>query len=142
MCGIVGLFAKSPVMEAELGVHLNNMLVEMTERGPDSAGIAIYRKPVPAGSVKLTVLAPNDAYDWHEFEKQSAKQLDDSMEMEIYANHAVLKLHIEPDGIYDWFFSHFPELHINSSGTTIEVFKDKGLPINVLNRFDLLPLAW
>ena len=28
-------------------------------------------------------------------------------------------------------------MHINSSGTTIEIYKDKGLPANVLNRFDV-----
>ena len=38
MCGIVGLFAKSPEIKAQLGCHLSAMLVEMSDRGPDSAG--------------------------------------------------------------------------------------------------------
>ena len=42
MCGIVGLFLKDKSLEPELGALLSSMLVTMTDRGPDSAGIAIY----------------------------------------------------------------------------------------------------
>jgi len=55
MCGIVGLFAKSPELEERLGVHLVHMLAQMSDRGPDSAGVAIYRDPVPEGMSKLLV---------------------------------------------------------------------------------------
>ena len=47
MCGIVGLFAKSPDVEQRLGAHLGAMLGQMADRGPDSAGIALYREPAP-----------------------------------------------------------------------------------------------
>ena len=46
MCGIVGLFAKTQSIEDNLGAYLSNMLEEMTERGPDSAGVAVYHDPV------------------------------------------------------------------------------------------------
>ena len=49
MCGIVGLFCKSPELEPRLGEHLAAMLVQMNDRGPDSAGVAVYRDPAPAG---------------------------------------------------------------------------------------------
>ena len=49
MCGIVGLFAKSPAIEERLGVHLVAMLAQMSDRGPDSAGVAVYRDPAPTG---------------------------------------------------------------------------------------------
>ena len=42
MCGIVGLFLKDQSLEARLGDMLTDMLITMTDRGPDSAGIAIY----------------------------------------------------------------------------------------------------
>jgi glutamate synthase domain-containing protein 1 len=42
MCGIVGLFLKNSRYEYSLGRLLTPMLVEMTERGPDSAGFAVY----------------------------------------------------------------------------------------------------
>ena len=54
MCGIVGLFCKSPELEPHLGAHLATMLVQMDERGPDSAGVAVYRDLAPPGWSKLT----------------------------------------------------------------------------------------
>ena len=56
MCGIVGLFAKSPEIEEHLGAHLVAMLAQMSDRGPDSAGVAVYRDPVTAGLTKLTLV--------------------------------------------------------------------------------------
>src|SRR5207253_911033 len=49
MCGIVGLFCKSSALEPRLGELLSAMLVQMGERGPDSAGVAAYRNPAPPG---------------------------------------------------------------------------------------------
>ena len=51
MCGIVGFFTKNPEFESRLGEHLSSMLIEMSDRGPDSAGVAIYRDPAPKESV-------------------------------------------------------------------------------------------
>ena len=42
MCGIVGLYLKNPALESKLGELFEPMLIAMTERGPDSAGFAIY----------------------------------------------------------------------------------------------------
>jgi hypothetical protein len=50
MCGIVGLFLKDPSLEPKLGQMLTDMLITMTDRGPDSAGIAIYGAPMTGDS--------------------------------------------------------------------------------------------
>ena len=42
MCGIVGLYLKDEALKPQLGRLLSDMLVTMSDRGPDSAGIAIY----------------------------------------------------------------------------------------------------
>src|SRR5215469_7649745 len=54
MCGIVGLFLKDRRLEPELGAMLAPMLVTMTDRGPDSAGFAVYGGGA-AGRRKLTL---------------------------------------------------------------------------------------
>ena len=64
MCGIVGLFAKTAEIEQRLGEHLGAMLVQMDDRGPDSAGVAVYRDPAPAGASKLTLYASDPLTDW------------------------------------------------------------------------------
>ena len=56
MCGIVGLFLKDKSLEPRLGQMLTEMLVTMTDRGPDSAGIAVYGD-ANDGRARLTVQA-------------------------------------------------------------------------------------
>ena len=64
MCGIVGLFLKQDDLRPKLGDMLTDMLITMTDRGPDSAGFAIYGDEVPEGSIKLTLRHANEDYDW------------------------------------------------------------------------------
>jgi|SRR5579875_731585 glutamate synthase domain-containing protein 1 len=45
MCGIAGLALKDPALESNLGAMLSGMLTALSERGPDSAGVAIYSHP-------------------------------------------------------------------------------------------------
>ena len=63
MCGIVGLFLKDHSLAPNLGSMLTNMLITMTERGPDSAGIAIYDSASNA-NLKLTVQSSNPEVDF------------------------------------------------------------------------------
>ena len=46
MCGIVGLLVRDQGLEQDLGRYFTTMLEEMTARGPDSAGLAIYDRDV------------------------------------------------------------------------------------------------
>src|SRR3954464_6134257 len=64
MCGIVGLYCKSPELEPRLGEYLAAMLVQMSDRGPDSAGVAVYRDPAPSGSTKVTLYSADPGFDW------------------------------------------------------------------------------
>src|SRR5262245_42869344 len=60
MCGIVGLFLKDKTLEPQLGSLVAGMLATMCDRGPDSAGFAVYGSGNP-GSVKLTLRATSSA---------------------------------------------------------------------------------
>ena len=54
MCGIVGLFLKDKALEPRLGAMLADMLAKLGDRGPDSAGLAIY-SGADDGIGKITV---------------------------------------------------------------------------------------
>ncbi|WP_327143057.1 glutamine amidotransferase [Nocardia sp. NBC_01327] len=58
MCGIVGLHLRDPALYPQLGTLLTGMLDQMCDRGPDSAGMAVYGDPVwsPPGTVTVTLL--------------------------------------------------------------------------------------
>lgn len=63
MCGIVGLHLRDPELHPRLGVLLETMLGHMCERGPDSAGVAVYgdRRRCPDDYAAVSVLdAPPD----------------------------------------------------------------------------------
>ena len=79
MCGIVGIYLKNEDLNPELGGLLAAMLVEMSDRGPDSAGIALYRDPVPDSSCKLTLYAAN-RYDWDALRTEMAAHLQVCLE--------------------------------------------------------------
>lgn len=58
MCGIVGLHLRDPALYPRLGVLLEAMLGRMCERGPDSAGVAVYgdRRRCPDGHAAVSLL--------------------------------------------------------------------------------------
>ena len=137
MCGIVGLFFKNPALEKELGVHITNMLIEMTERGPDSAGIAIYNGSATEGEVRITVLSTDPDYSWEQFRKEVKAVFGDSSKIEMNSNHAVLTLQAEARTVQGWLHHNHPELYMTSSGTNITIYKEKGLPVDVVSRFGI-----
>jgi glutamate synthase domain-containing protein 1 len=137
MCGIVGLFIKNPELESKLGQLLSSMLVEMTERGPDSAGIAIYDGSATDGEVRITVLSTAPDFSWEQFKKEVRAVFGESSKIEMNSNHAVLTLQAEARSVQGWLRHNHPELYMTSSGTNITIFKEKGLPVDVIARFGI-----
>lgn len=141
MCGIVGLFIKDPSLQPRLGHYLGRMLVEMTERGPDSAGVAVYRNPVPEGYSKVTVLARGGSLDGAEFERSVRAQFGDRAQVRTIAAHAVIVAPGEAEAVTGWLRRSHPDLYPTASGTTIEIYKDTGLPADILERYDIASMA-
>ena len=90
MCGIVGLYAKSAATRAQLGAHAGRMLIEMGDRGPDSAGIAVYRDPAPAGATKLSLHARGGAADWDALVSRLARDVPVLAHRVIGPEHALV----------------------------------------------------
>lgn len=137
MCGIVGLFIKNPNLEAELGLHLSNMLVEMSERGPDSAGVAVYRDPVADGQCKLTLLSDSADYNWDSLTEDVNAAFSGDPTVEVRHNHAMVIVDANADVAQAWLEENHPKLRVNSSGQVIEIYKEKGLPVDVIAKFEI-----
>jgi methylamine---glutamate N-methyltransferase subunit A len=136
MCGIVGLFSKSLAVSERLGEHLGDMLLEMSDRGPDSAGVALYRTPAPAGSTKVSLHAADPGYQWDALQAE----LDDefgSTEPDVRASHAVFVVDAEAGPLQEWLREQWPELRVMSAGSSLEIYKEAGLPRNFVSRFAL-----
>jgi glutamate synthase domain-containing protein 1 len=137
MCGIVGLFAKSPEIEARLGVHLAAMLVQMSSRGPDSAGVAVYRDPVPSGSSKLTLYSAEPRQQWDAVADELRDSFGDCDEPLVRASHSVLVVGAEADVAEAWVRANRPDLRVMSAGQVIEIYKETGLPEDFARAFAL-----
>jgi methylamine---glutamate N-methyltransferase subunit A len=135
MCGIVGLFAKSPEVEERLGVHLAAMLAQMNDRGPDSAGVAVYRDPAPNGSSKVTLYSADPNEDWAALASEIG-----ASEPSVRASHAVLGVDAEAAEAEAWVRAHRPDLRVMSAGRVIEIYKETGLPRAFAEEFRLTDL--
>lgn len=141
MCGIVGLFIKSPELEKHLGALLSPMLVEMTERGPDSTGIAIYGDAVDAGMTRITLLSIEPDYSWDKLTTELKAEFGASSDVKLNSNHAVLTVATEAKTLQGWLRHHHPDLYMTSSGTNIVIYKERGLPKDVIERFGIASMS-
>ena len=137
MCGIVGLFAKSAEIEESLGGHLAAMLTQMSDRGPDSAGVALYRDPAPPGSCKLTLFSADPLQDWDAVAAELGKAFGGSPEPSVRASHAVIVVEAEAAEAEAWVRHAHPELRVMSAGHTIEIYKEVGRPEEFVRQFAL-----
>jgi amidophosphoribosyltransferase len=137
MCGIVGLYLKNPKLQAKLGHMFKPMLIEMTNRGPDSAGVAIYRNPVKKGLVKFSLAHDDPALDWKKIDTGLEKALKCDASVKQVGNHCILVTNAKEKAVTDWLKAHHPKVRVVGSGTSIEIFKEVGLPKGVYDKFDL-----
>jgi len=137
MCGIVGLFCKSPELEPRLGEYLSAMLVQMDSRGPDSAGVAVYRDPAPAGWSKLSLYAADPAQDWDAVGGELAAAFGGAEAVSVRAKHAIVLVEGDADEADAWIRSRHHDLRVMSAGRVIEIYKEVGRPPQFVEQFRL-----
>ena len=110
-------------------MHLAAMLAQMNDRGPDSAGVAVYRDPAPSGSSKLTLFSGDPREDWAAL----AASLG-AGEPDVRASHAVFVVESEAADAEEWVRANRPDLRVMSAGSVIEIYKETGLPRDFVER--------
>jgi len=141
MCGIVGIFLKNRSLEPELGTMLAGMLGTMCDRGPDSAGFAIYGAG-DAEHVKLTLRADSPDVNFSALANEVERAIGAPVTVDVHATHAVFKL---PSASEQAARAAIAEagagVKIVGAGTRMEVYKEVGRPDAVAKRFDLAHMA-
>ena len=149
MCGIVGLLVKNQKMRANIGELMLPMLIGMTERGPDSAGLAIFGKAVSDDARKFSLYTAELDFNWQKLfddfltqaikknsgkdsGKDSVSKADNFTQK---ANHAVLTTHLEPASVKTWLKADYPQVHLLSVGQLMDTYKDVGTPAQVAQRY-------
>jgi glutamate synthase domain-containing protein 1 len=140
MCGIVGLFLKDESLESDLGGMLSRMLATMCDRGPDSAGFAVYG-PTETGQVKMTVQSPDPAR-FAVLESALAKAFGSKAAVVLKDTHAVIRLDESvAENARKVLKAQFPDIRLMASGRSIEIYKEVGLPTDVADRFGLAGMS-
>ncbi len=142
MCGIAGLFAKSSRAEARLGGDLAAMLTELAARGPDSAGVAIYRDPVPEGWVKLSLLDPRgESPDWTRIAADLGQALATDVSLEVRGGScAIARVAAGAAEAEHALGTVAPAISIVATGEAIELVKRAGPPPELIARSGLTAL--
>jgi methylamine---glutamate N-methyltransferase subunit A len=134
MCGIVGLFLKDHALEPELGGLLAGMLSTLCDRGPDSAGFAVYGANIP-GTIKLTIRGPRD-WDFVPFVRRLEAGFDPLPHVR-RDTHLVLTVPLAREAAVRADMAAVPELALVGRGRRMELFKEVGRPDWVARHFGL-----
>ena len=134
MCGIVGLLVKKPELRERLGELMVPMLIGMTERGPDSSGMAVFTEPVSGTRRKLSLYCADPHFGWQQFEEAVTERFE-APSLVVDANHGVLTTASAPGHVRHWIGAEYPQVHVLSVGRQIDLYKDVGLPIEVAERY-------
>ncbi len=141
MCGIAGLFLKDPSLEPELGRLTSEMLVVLSDRGPDSAGFAVYGQAEPE-RVKFTLRVAAGT-DRGTLLERLRGALGADATLLLRDDHVVVSMRQSinagavDDGLRGMLVAQFPELALVGSGSRMELYKGVGRPAAVSARFGL-----
>jgi glutamate synthase domain-containing protein 1 len=135
MCGIVGLLVKKPALRASLGALMVPMLTGMTERGPDSAGLAVYTAPVSDEQHKVSLYSGKHAVDWSELLGRVSQAFPRQHDIAAHGNHAVLTTSADADAVVAWLKQNVPGVAVLSVGQSIDLYKDVGAPADIARRY-------
>jgi glutamate synthase domain-containing protein 1 len=141
MCGIVGIFLKDKSLEPQLGSMLSQMLVTLSDRGPDSAGIAIYGG-ADADKGKITVQSAAPEEDFAKLDTDLGQALGADVTVRTKSTHAVIELPADKIGEARGLLAKLrPRLRVMSAGSAVEIYKEVGLPEEVVERFGIARMA-
>tara|TARA_B100001109_G_C18796005_1_gene442486 strand:+ start:99 stop:983 length:885 start_codon:yes stop_codon:yes gene_type:complete len=133
MCGIVGIYLKNKKLEKSLGSFLSGMLKNMSSRGPDSAGFAIYKEEK---KYKYKYSICLNKMNFITFKKQFNKMVKKA-KIDQISDHVIIKTKDKPEKILKIFNEKFKDISLVGYGKSIEIFKQVGSPEKVVKKFNL-----
>jgi methylamine---glutamate N-methyltransferase subunit A len=117
------------------------MLEQLSDRGPDSAGVAFYRDPAPPGWCKVSLHSPSPTPEWEALTAELQVEFGDASPPHVRATHAVFTIASEAEDAESWLLESHPELTLMSAGRSIEIYKEAVLPTQFVKRFALGEIA-
>ncbi|MBQ17449.1 MAG: amidophosphoribosyltransferase [Planctomycetaceae bacterium] len=141
MCGIVGLLLKRFDHRTSLGALVTPMLDCMGDRGPDSAGLAVFLEPVDASLRRYSLYWGGETIDWADLLLGHQEAGHGAATLESTADNAVLISDVAEAELCTWLTTRWPAVHLLSVGRSIQLFKDEGHPRDIAARYRFDQLA-
>jgi len=139
MCGIVGLHLREPALYPRLGSLITRMLGQVVERGPDSAGVAVYGDPAmnPAGTTAVSLLT--GGLSAAEIADAVAARLPGDVTLGRYdaGQTVVLSAPVDADLLIDAARAAVPACTVVGHGEQVAVLKGVGNPLGLAEEFGL-----
>ena len=138
MCGIAGLFVQSTAKRTDIGRMFTAMLEALTERGPDSAGIAVYRDPVELGWSKYSLCAAEYNFNWTDLEQRVAAELTTNISITATGRYAIVRCEDTCPRLDQWLASQTAQewqIQVVGVGSEMEIYKDVGDPGQIAQRY-------
>ena len=137
MCGVVGLFIKDAALEPRLGPLLSGMLATMCDRGPDSAGFAVYGRAAD-DRAKLTIQSADPDTAFAGLAEAVGRAIGAPAVLRRASSHAVFEVPADKvSAVRALLREEHPAVRVMSVGDAIEIYKEVGYPTDVAVRFGL-----
>ncbi len=137
MCGIVGLLIRRPELRESLGELAVPMLDCMGDRGPDSAGLAVFGQQVGVAGLGFSLYWHDGVPDWDAVVEHHREAFGESGDVTLDANgdNALLRSQAAASAVVGWLSEHWRCVDLLSVGQSIRLFKDEGHPREIAARY-------
>lgn len=137
MCGIVGIHLKDPALEPRLGELLVPMIEALTGRGPDSAGLALYDRTTPDGSLRWSLRGPSASYDWEALAARLSEDIGQPASVEVKVDVGLLTVKAPVEQVRTRLAEIAPEVKVVGVGEAMTLHKDIGSARQVCDRYGI-----
>lgn len=145
MCGIAALQLRNPLLYPEMGSLLSSMTCQIVERGPDSAGLAVYNTPglVEDGRSTLSLLGKDQGLPLADITAALAGMLPTTAAaaIKVVGDTTLVSAAVETDLLVKAVSEVLPAATIIGRGEHVAVMKSVGHPMEIAAEHGLAAMA-
>ncbi len=145
MCGIAALQLRNPLLYPEMGSLLSSMTCQIVERGPDSAGLAVYNTPglVEDGRSTLSLLGKDQGLALPEITAALHSMLPAAAAaaVKVVGDTTLVSAAVDTDLLVKAVSEVLPAATIIGRGEHVAVMKSVGHPMEIAAEHGLEAMA-
>jgi glutamate synthase domain-containing protein 1 len=126
---------KSEELRQSLGKLVLPMFDCMAERGPDSAGLAVFTGAVEPPRRRFSLFSNSHSCDWNALAESIKTEFGGQPTVSAHDNQAELNTAVEIGPLRQWLAKRGKGVRVLAAGRSIELFKDVGRPDQVARRY-------